>query len=74
MRVNKYSLLLGSLAQRLKSLLIESAFSPIYMAESISNQPISFPMDQDGNDFSCLVSIHVLYMGTNLHAHRVIFK
>ena len=39
-----------------------------YEGESISNQPFPLPMD----GFSCLVSIHVLYMGTKLQTYRVI--
>ena len=39
--------------------------------ESISNQPIQFPMDRDGHDFHALIQ-YVLYMGTKLHRYRVI--
>ena len=41
-----------------------------YEGESISNQPIPFPIDRDGHDFHA--SIHVLYLGTKLHTYRVI--
>ena len=39
----------------------------LYEGESISNQPIPFPMDRDGHDFHALFQ----YMGTKLHAYRV---
>ena len=42
-----------------------------YEDESISNLPIPFPIP-DGHNCSCLVSMHVLYVGTKLHAYRVI--
>ena len=42
-----------------------------YEGESISNQPIPFPMDRDGHDFQALFQ-YVLYMGTKLHMYRVI--
>ena len=38
-----------------------------YEGVSINNQPIPFPIDRDGHDFTCFVSIYVLYMGTKLH-------
>ena len=37
----------------------------VYEGESISNQPIQFPIDRNGHDFHVFVSIHVLYVGTN---------
>ena len=42
-----------------------------YEGESISNQPIPFPMDRDGHNFHALFQ-YVLYVGTKLHADRVI--
>ena len=42
-------------------------------ATSVCNQPIPFPVDRDGHDFLALFqSIHVFYVGTKLHAYRVI--
>ena len=43
-----------------------------YEGESISNQPIPFSDGPRRSRFSCLVSIHDLYVGTKLHAYRVI--
>ena len=42
-----------------------------YKGESISDQPNSFPMDQVGHDFHALFQ-YLLYVGTKLHAYRVI--
>ena len=43
-----------------------------YEGKSISNQPIPFPMDRDGQDFHAFFSIHVLYFGTKWQTYRVI--
>ena len=42
-----------------------------YEGESISNQPIPFPMDRDGHNFHALFQ-YVLYVDTKLHAYRII--
>ena len=36
----------------------------LYKGESISNQPIPFPMDRDGHDFHALFQYMFLYVGT----------
>ena len=41
--------------------------------ESISNQPIPFPIDRYGHDFHALFRYMFYTLGTKLHAHRVIF-
>ena len=33
---------------------------------------IPFPMDRDGHDFYALFQLRVVYVGTKLHAYRVI--
>ena len=49
----------------------QHVFVEKYEGVSINNQPIPFPMDQDGHDFHALFQ-YVLYKGTKLHMYRVI--
>ena len=43
----------------------------VYKGESISNQPIPFPINQDCHNFHALFQ-YALYLGTKLHTYRVI--